>query len=115
MPYWRRRQLRRQRRHNVRPPDDHDWTLIFSPGKHDRAQSKFTIPSEHLPPGTILPLWLIASVLSGGQTEVTINMNFDITGVDNVRRCRRCGQESTDGKMPPISCKMHLVKQVMES
>ena len=48
--------------------------------------------------------------------EVHFHITMDIVlDVESLRTCRRCGQESVDGKDPKDSCDMSVVKRVMES
>lgn len=52
----------------------------------------------------------------GNQFSVVIDLTLNFTYVDitSVRVCRRCGQESVNGREPKESCDTAQVRDVME-
>ncbi len=86
---WKRRQLRRARRRAA--ADGHSW----------EQQPLVTTKVHDL-------------VMSDG-TPMKLNLEFNMIGMKEIRKCRACGQESVDGKAPKDSCRDRVARAVMES
>lgn len=108
MPRWRRRRLARARRRLPRPPDDHSWGV--RPLREIRPLQ--------IPLGPAQPHWgtvLGQQFPAGVPVVLSLNLDFQVTGMGSLRVCDSCGQESIDGRLPADTCKDRLVRSVMES
>jgi len=96
MPYWRKRQLRRTRKQQLKELDKHIWE---ENSLHPVTKSKFEVPATANSP----------------HTKFKIQLNFQMVGMRSVRKCKKCGQESIDYKDPELSCREFVVSKVMKS
>ncbi len=65
-------------------------------------------------PASPRPLWG-GIVPAGVPFTLSLNLDYQVVGMGSLRVCSACGQESVDGKMPAETCKVRLVRSVMES
>lgn len=94
MPYWRRRRLRRNRKHRLKQA--HVWE---ERSLHPTTKSRFEVPASTNNP----------------HTRFNIQLNFQMVDMRSVRVCARCGQESVDYKEPELSCEEYLVNKIMKA
>jgi len=97
MPTWRRRRLGRLRKR----ADEHDWN---KKPVRSRSTNKFSVP------------------VNGVTTDFKIKFNWVLMNDPKspeadkpleLRICKKCGQESVNGKLPKLGCKMYIVSKVM--
>jgi hypothetical protein len=52
---------------------------------------------------------------SGCVVVICLDIDFTLMGIESLRVCRLCGQESVDSKIPAESCENAQIRRTMES